>query len=75
MSFNLTQLLTLVEEIPAYLQLIDELKKKRDDVRVTVLDVAKPYIAASLYYRQRQPMLMVTAHPENAKKLYEQILP
>jgi hypothetical protein len=55
MSFNLTQLLTLVEEIPAYLQLIDELKKKRDDVRVTVLDVAKPYIAASNAHGYRSP--------------------
>ncbi len=71
---NLTQLLPLIEEMPAYRQLVDELKQPDGSTGVAVLDAAKPYLIAALYHRQRLPMLVVTAQPENSKKLYEQLL-
>ncbi len=74
MQLNLTQLLHLVEEMPAYRQLVNELKQQKGNTRVAVLDAAKPYVIAALYQSLRVPMLVVTAQPENSKKLYEQLL-
>ncbi|MBA7561594.1 Transcription-repair-coupling factor [subsurface metagenome] len=71
---NLTQLLYLIEQMPAYHQLVDELKRQNGNPRVAVLDAAKPYLIAALYQNLKLPMLVVTAQPENSKKLYEQIL-
>jgi len=74
MELNLTQLLHLMEEVPAYCQLVAELEQKSGRTRVAVLDVAKPYLIAALYQNLRRPMLVVTAQPENDKRLYEQLL-
>ncbi len=74
MQSDLTQLLHLIEEMPAYRQLVDELQQPDGNTRVVVLDAAKPYLIAALYQSLRLPMLIVTAHPENGKKLYEQLL-
>ncbi len=71
---NLTQLLPLIEEMPAYRQLVDELEVPNGSTTTAVLDAAKPYLIAALYHRQRLPILVVTAQPENSKKLYEQLL-
>jgi len=74
MQLNLTQLLALIKEMPAYRQLVDRLKETNDSTRVVVLDAAKPYLIAALYHSLRLPMLVVTAQPENSKQLYEQLL-
>ena len=74
MQLDLTQLLHLIEEMPAYRQLIDELKQQKGNNRVVVLNAAKPYLIAALHHSLRLPMLVVTAQPENCKKLYEQLL-
>ncbi len=74
MQLDLTQLLHLIDEIPAYGQLVDELEKEMGSARAAVPDAAKPYFIASLYHRLQIPMLVVTAQPENGKKLYEQLL-
>ena len=73
MQLDLTQLLHLIEEMPAYRQLVDELQQN-GNTRVAILDAAKPYLIAALYQSRRLPMLIVTAQPENCKKLYEQLL-
>jgi len=71
---NLTQLLPLIEEMPVYHQLVDELRGQNGDARVTVLEAAKPYLIAGLYHRRQLPILVITARPENSKRLYEQLL-
>ena len=71
---NLTQLLCLIEEMPAYRRLVEEWPQSDGETRVVVLDAAKPYLIAALYRRWHLPMLVVTAQPENGKKLYEQLL-
>ena len=73
MPLNLTQLLPLIKEMPAYRQLLDGLQQEKDSIQVVVLDAAKPYLLAALYHTQRLPMLVVTAQPESGKKLYEQL--
>src|SRR4030042_945397 len=74
MPLYLTQLLHLIEEMPAYCQLVKELPEQNNSIRALVLEAAKPYLIAALYHTRRLPMLVVTAQPENSKKLYEQIL-
>ena len=74
MHLNLTPLLSLIEEMSTYRQLVKKLQGQGDNIRVAVLNAAKPYLIAALYHTQRLPMLVVTAQPENSKKLYEQLL-
>ena len=74
MQLDLTQLLHLIEEMSAYRQLTGELKQQKSNNRVVVLNAAKPYLIAALHHSLRLPMLVVTAQPENGKKLYEQLL-
>jgi transcription-repair coupling factor (superfamily II helicase) len=71
---NLSQLLKLTDEIPAYRELIGRLKKPSQiNHRLLLMDSAKPYLMAAVYQTLKLPMLIITAQPENAKKLYEQI--
>jgi len=59
--------------MPAYHWLLDELKEQNGNPRIAMLDAAKPYLIAALYQGLQLPVLVVTAQPENSKKLYEQI--
>ncbi len=47
MSLDLTQLLSLIEEMPVYRQLIKALQQD-DETRAVVLEAAKPYLIAAL---------------------------
>jgi len=71
---DLSQLLKLIEGMPSYKRLLGELDRGGAKVRAGGLDVAKPYLIAALYHRMRRPMMVVTAQPENCRKLYEQLL-
>jgi len=71
---NLTQLLHLIEEMPACRQLVEELKQQNGTAKAVVLDAAKPYFIAALYRSLRLPMVVVTAQPEKCQRLYEQLL-
>ncbi len=73
MSLDITKLLHLISEMPAYCQLVDELRQSDNSTRVTVLDAAKPYLIAALYQNLKRPVFVVTAQPEDTKKLYEQL--
>ncbi len=73
MQLDLTQLLHLIDEAPAYRQLVAALRGQNSSPRVAVLEAAKPYLIAALYHHRRLPMLVVTAQPENCKKFYEQL--
>jgi transcription-repair coupling factor (superfamily II helicase) len=72
---KLAQLLSLIEETPAYRRLIEDWPRPGGGSRVVVLDAAKPYLIAALQRRWQRPMLVVTAQPEGARKLQEQIAP
>jgi len=74
MELDLTQLLHLIEEMPAYRQLVARLRQPNGSTTAAVLDAAKPYLIAALYHSLSRPVLVVTAQPENSKKLYEQLL-
>ncbi|MFC2045436.1 transcription-repair coupling factor [Chloroflexota bacterium] len=74
MVLDLTRLLQLIDEVPAYRQLTDGLQQSNSRNSITVLNAAKPYVIAALYRSLHIPMLVVTAQPENCRKLYEQVL-
>jgi transcription-repair coupling factor (superfamily II helicase) len=70
---ELSKLLKLIESVPEYRRLLEALEQ-RSDSTVVALDAAKPYLVAALYESLQRPVLVVTAQPENAKKLHEQLL-
>ncbi|MFC2012800.1 transcription-repair coupling factor [Chloroflexota bacterium] len=70
---ELTQLLRLSSEMQSYGQLAGKLQQPEVNTSVAVLDAARPYIIAALYHRLRRPLLVITARPENSRKLYEQL--
>jgi len=70
---KLTRLLRLIEEMPAYRQLVDELKQQNGTIKAVVLEAAKPYLIAAIYNSLRLPMVVVTAQPEKCRRLYEQL--
>jgi len=73
MQLDITQLLHLIEEMSIYRRLVEALRQHSNS-GVVLLDAAKPYLIAALYYSLRLPILVVTAQPENSKKIYEQLL-
>ncbi len=73
MALVLSTLLQLIEEMPSYRQLVSGLGMRDTGVRVAVLDAAEPYLIAALYRSLRRPVLVITAQPENSRRLYEQL--
>jgi transcription-repair coupling factor (superfamily II helicase) len=73
-TLDLSQLLHLIDEMPAYRQLVEELEFAAGSTRVTILEAAKPFLVAALYHRLQRPLVMVTAQPDNARKLYDQLM-
>ena len=70
---KLAKLLHLAREMPAYRQLIEKLNQLDGGTTASVLDAAKPYLIAALFRELRLPTLVVTAQPENSRRLQEQI--
>ena len=73
---NLSPFLELIEEMPRYRELVEELKAERRGKleRAVVLHAAKPYFLACLHRDLGLPMLVITARPEGAKGLEEQLM-
>jgi len=70
---NLSCLLSLLKDVPAYRQLVGELATVKGEHKAIILDAAKPYLIAALYEELNLPFLMVTGQPETARKLHEQL--
>ncbi|MDP2917618.1 MAG: transcription-repair coupling factor, partial [Dehalococcoidia bacterium] len=71
MQLKLDELLNLINKMPAYRELLGKLRG--DGAQALSLEAAKPYLIAALYLHLRLPVLVVTAQPQKAKRLYEQI--
>jgi transcription-repair coupling factor (superfamily II helicase) len=69
---ELSPLLGLIDSLPAYSRLIGELEQ-RENMSIVVLEATRPYLVAAVHGRLQQPLLLVTAQPENARKLQEQL--
>ena len=71
---NLSRLLCLIRQVPEYQRLKAKLLEPLEgENRLLVPDAARPYVIAALYQELSLPMLVITAQPENAKKLYDQL--
>ena len=70
---NLSPLLSLLQEMPVYRQLVGKLSTAEGEHKATILDTAKPYLIAALYEELNLPLMVVTSQPESARKLNEQL--
>ena len=70
---NLSGLLTAIEGAPALAKLASDLEAGRGERRVVVLDAARPAVIASLYRHLGVPALVITASPERARQLHDEI--
>ncbi|MEE8582274.1 MAG: transcription-repair coupling factor, partial [Dehalococcoidales bacterium] len=73
MSSNLSGLLSLIEEMPAYRRLLVELEAETGSSRAAVLEAARPYVTAAAYRKLNLPLLVITAQPERAREMAEQL--
>jgi transcription-repair coupling factor (superfamily II helicase) len=72
-TLNLSRLLNLINEVPDYGKLVDELRQKSALSKADVIEAARPYLIAALYQTLKRPIVVITAHAEESRKLYEQI--
>ena len=59
--------------MPAYGNLVAELRQSKGTTNANVLDAARPFLIAALYQTLKRPIVVVTAHAESSRKLHEQI--
>ncbi len=79
-ELNLSGLLSLVEDIPSYRELIEGLMARDavprslpHPVTLSLLSSARPYLIAALQRDLDKPVVVVTARPEQANRLYSQL--
>ncbi len=70
---NLSPLLSLLEEVPGYRRLAEDLSTARGEHKAVILDAAKPCLIAALYQEFHLPLMVVASQPESARKLHEQL--
>jgi transcription-repair coupling factor (superfamily II helicase) len=70
---NLSRLLSLLGDVPAYRQLVNSLSTIEHEHEAIVPDAAKPYLIAALSVDLNLPLIVLTAQPETARKLHEQL--
>jgi transcription-repair coupling factor (superfamily II helicase) len=70
---NLSCLLSLLQEMPAYRQLVGEMSTVKGEHKASILDATKAYLIAALYEELDLPLMVVTGQPESARKLHEQL--
>ena len=72
-ELNLSLLLSLLKDLPAYRKLVDALSTIEREHYAIMLDAAKPCVIAALYEELGLPVMVVTAQPEVARKLHDQL--
>ncbi len=71
---SLEALGSLLESAPQYQQLMKSLQKSRGGVGVQVLADATPFTLATLWRELGIPALVITPRPEDARRMYEQLI-
>ncbi len=79
-ELNLSGLLSLVEDIPSYRELLGGLKAQdtascslSHPLTLSLLSSARPYLIAALQRDLDKPLVVVTARPEQASQLHSQL--
>ncbi|NIO71060.1 MAG: transcription-repair coupling factor, partial [Anaerolineae bacterium] len=82
---NLSGLLSLLNEIPAYRHLVDTLQQSEDaghsddlslrprTAPLSLIASARPYLIAALQQDLGRPILVVAAQPERAQQIYDEL--
>jgi transcription-repair coupling factor (superfamily II helicase) len=70
---NLSPLLSLIEQVPDYQQLVGRLQSQEDDIKLVVSDAVKSFIIAALHKELNLPVLVIVAQPEDAKRLSDEL--
>ncbi len=70
---NLSCLLSLLRELPAFRRLSGKLSGAEGQHRTFIPDVARAYSIAALHCELGVPVMVVTAQPEKARRLHEQL--
>jgi transcription-repair coupling factor (superfamily II helicase) len=71
---SLSTLGNLLESVPQYQRLRKSLERKPASVRVQVISDAAPFALSTLWDNLRVPTLIVAPRPEDARRLYEQMV-
>ncbi len=66
-------LLPLIWETQDYRLLREKVFEPGSEGRAIVLEAAKPALVAALYEQCQVPVLVITAHPENVRRIQEQL--
>jgi transcription-repair coupling factor (superfamily II helicase) len=72
-ELNLSRLLPLLRDLPAYRKLADSLSAIKRRHEAIILDAAKPSLIAALYEDLGLPFIVVTGQPETARKFHDQL--
>ena len=80
-ELNLSGLLSLIEDIPVYRELVESLEGQDSTQRsplatpltLSLLSAARPYLIAALQRDLARPILVITARPEQAQQLHSQL--
>ena len=71
---SLKGLFEFVGRHPAYHRLVEGLKSGRMEQRMAVSGAARAYLVAALWHHLRVPVLVICPRPEDARRLYDQLL-
>ncbi len=71
---SLTGLFDLLERRTAYKRLLEALRQSTGTHQVGLLAGAKPLLLAALWQHLQAPVLVITPHPEDARRLHDQLL-
>ena len=66
-TLNLSRLLNLINELPAYDNLVAELRQAKT-AKADAIEAARPYLIAALYQTLKRPIVVITAHAEESRK-------
>ncbi|MBN2239417.1 MAG: transcription-repair coupling factor [Dehalococcoidales bacterium] len=69
---DLSGLLTLTENMPAYKGIVKDIEFGTG-AGAALLDAAKPFVIAALHRHLHVPVIVVTSHAANSRKLHEQL--
>ncbi|MCB0112795.1 MAG: hypothetical protein KDD84_01840, partial [Caldilineaceae bacterium] len=70
---NLSGLLPLLRQLPAFMQLLDEGGSADNAEPLALLEAARPFVAAGLAIQRQAPLVIVTTNVEQAQRWIERL--
>ncbi len=71
---KLKELLKLISEMPEYRHLLEDIRERQAVNGITILNAAKSYLIAALYNELKIPVVVITAQPDSASRLKDQLI-